>query len=260
MKSIRGKQIGQLLALATLATVAGGVQAQTAAPKEKEAMYSYVSLWAVPRAKWTEFEKPVPAEQKILDQSIADGTLVGYGDDTDLVHSADGYTHDNWWSSHSMAGVLKVLDAFEKLPSTTGGALATVTKHEDHILVSHHYNWKAGSYKDGYTHAAYYRLKQTAPEDATDALAKNAFEPLLEKLLADGTIVEYEVDEEAIHTEDPNGIWLSYAAPNAEGLDKVNKALVDFLKANALVGPAFDSMIDSTPHRDFLARSNLTYK
>jgi hypothetical protein len=102
-----------------------------------------------------------------------------------------------------VAGVLKVLDAFEKLPSTTGGVLATATKHEDHILVSHHYNWKPGTYKDAYTHGAYYRLKQTAPEDATDALATNAFEPLLEKLLADGTIVEYEVDEEAIHTEDP---------------------------------------------------------
>jgi hypothetical protein len=58
----------------------------------------------------------------------------------------------------------------------------------------------------------------------------------------------------------PNGLWLYFVAPNAEGLDKVNKALGDFLKANALIGPTFDSMIDSTPHRDFLARSSLTYK
>jgi hypothetical protein len=54
------------------------------------------TLWEVPLTKLTDFEKPVAANQKILDQGISDGTLIAYGDDANLVHSADGYTHDSW--------------------------------------------------------------------------------------------------------------------------------------------------------------------
>jgi hypothetical protein len=79
-------------------------------------------------------------------------------------------------------------------------------------------------------------------------------------LLADGTIHEWEVDTEAIHTTNPNTFWLFYITANAEGLDKVNAALTDTLKANPLDGPAFGSMVDFSTHRDELARTNATYK
>jgi hypothetical protein len=46
--------------------------------------------------------------------------------------------------------------------------------------------------------------------------------PLLEKQLADGTIHEYEIDTEAIHTEPPGTFWIFYLTANAEGLDKVS--------------------------------------
>ena len=82
----------------------------------------------------------------------------------------------------------------------------------------------------------------------------------MEKMLADGTIHEYEVDTEAIHTEAPGTFWVFYIAANAEGLDKVNAALRESLRANALGGPAFGSMVDFTPHRDYLSRTNATYK
>jgi hypothetical protein len=49
-------------------------------------------------------------------------------------------------------------------------------------------------------------------------------------------------------------------AANAEALDKVQAALRETLKANPLHGPAFDAMTDYTGHRDFLARTNATYK
>jgi hypothetical protein len=41
-------------------------------------------------------EKNNAAEQKILDKALADGAIVGYGNDLNLVHTADGTTHDNW--------------------------------------------------------------------------------------------------------------------------------------------------------------------
>jgi hypothetical protein len=246
--------------LAALAVQMGTAQAQSTETKEKESMYTYVALWAIPRAKWAEFEKPNAADQKVLDQGLSDGSLIAYGADASEVHSADGYTHDSWWSSHSMAGVLKTLEAFANVPATTSGVLTSATKHSDIIFVSHHYNWHSGSYKGAYTHGSSYKLKPTAPDDAVDILSKYVFEPVLEKLLADGAIVEYEVDEEAIHTEDPNTFWLFYIAPNAEGIDKLNAALRSAIKANPLLSPSLDSMVDWTPHRDSLDITSVTFK
>lgn len=51
-----------------------------------------------------------------------------------------------------------------------------------------------------------------------------------------------------------------YIAASGEGLDKVNAALRDSLKANPLAGPAFGSMTESKGHRDELARTNAVYK
>jgi hypothetical protein len=103
-------------------------------------------------------------------------------------------------------------------------------------------------------------LKADAPDNAVEMLSKNLIAPLLEKELAAGTIYEYEIDTEAIHTEAPGTFWIFYLAANAEGLDKVNAAIRDTLKANPLAGPAFGSMTDFSAHRDYLARTNATYK
>jgi hypothetical protein len=79
-------------------------------------------------------------------------------------------------------------------------------------------------------------------------------------MLADGTIHEYEIDTEAVHTEAPGTSWIFYLAANAEGLDKVNAAIRETLKASPLSGPAFNSMVDYTDHRDYLSRTSATYK
>ena len=146
----------------------------------------------------------------------------------------------------SMAGVLNVLDQFYKSGSTTTPVLESATKHWDDIYVSRYYNWHSGSWKGVYTHGSSYKLKADAPDDAVETLSKNLLVPFLEKLLADGTIHEYEIDTEAIHTEAPGTFWIFYLAANAEGLDKVNAALRETLKANPLGGPAFGSMVDFT--------------
>jgi hypothetical protein len=83
---------------------------------------------------------------------------------------------------------------------------------------------------------------------------------MMEKLLADGSVVEYEIDEESIHTESPNSFWVYYVTPTADGLDKVNAAVRAELKSNALIGPSFDSMVDFVPHRDTLDRTDATFK
>ncbi|HXR18477.1 MAG TPA: hypothetical protein VN757_00890 [Steroidobacteraceae bacterium] len=260
MNQKRCKWIAGLALLAALGAQVGTAQAQATDAKEKERMYTYIANWAIPRAHWADMEKPNAADQKVLDQGMSDGSLIAYGSDIILVHEQDGNTHDSWWSAHSMAGVLNTLDGFSKAGTSTSGVLVSATKHSDNLFVSHHYNWHPGSWKGAYTHGSSYKLKPTAPDDAVDILSKNVFEPLLEKLLADGTIVEYEVDEEAIHTQAPDTFWVFYITQNAEGIDKVNAAIRSVIKANPLIGPSLDSMLDFTPHRDYLARTSATYK
>jgi hypothetical protein len=252
--------LSALCALAITGVGATSASAQTADAKEKPPLYTYVSTWAIPRAHWADMSKQEAATQKIFDKAVAGGTLVGYGVDENLIHQPDGETHDSFWSATSMAGVLSVLDDLHNAGASTVTVLGTATRHSDSLYVSHFYNWKAGSVKGGYTHGASYKLKADAPNDAVENLSNAFIVPLLEKLLADGTVVEYEVDEEAIHTEAPGTFWIFYVTANAQGIDKVNAALRAALKGNSLAGPAFDSVVDFAPHRDFLARTDATYK
>ena len=246
--------------LAALGALVAPASAQTSEVKEKPAMYTYESSWVIPRARWGDVAKENASSNKILAPALADGTLLGYGDDESLVHTADGPTHDNWWQARSMAALLKVLDAFYKSGSTASPVLVSSTKHWDGVYVSRFYNWKAGSWKGAYGRASNWKLKADAPADAVETLSKNLFVPLLEKLLADGSIVEYEIDEETIHTESPDSFFVYILAPTAEGLDKFNQAVRESLKNSPMLAQAFASMINSAPHRDQLLRANATYK
>jgi hypothetical protein len=246
------------LAMAAVWAVPAG--AQMAEVKEKPPMYSYVSFWNIPRAQWGEMEKADAADKPLLDKAVASGAIIGYGNDVNMVHQPDGPTHDEWWSSMSMAGLMSVLDQFYKNGSATSSVLESATKHWDGIYVSRYYNWHSGSWQGLYTHGGSYKLKADAPDDAVDMISKGLLVPLLEKQLANGTIQEYEIDTEAIHTDAPGTIWVFYIATNADSLDKVGAAVRDSRKTNPLGGAAFDSMIDFSAHRDYLARTNATYK
>jgi len=72
-----------------------------------------------------------------------------------------------------------------------------------------------------------WKLKADAPNDAIDQVAKNFYVPLFEKLLADGSIYEYEIDERTIHTEDPSEFVIVFIANGPEGLDKWSAAITD---------------------------------
>jgi hypothetical protein len=246
--------------LLLLSLGAGPSVAQMSEIKAKPPMYSYIANWQIPRAQWAAMEKDNESNKAILDKAMADGTLVGYGNDENLVHQADGETHDNWWAATSMAGLIKVLDQFYASGGTASPALASATKHWDLIFVSKYYNWKPGSWKSGYVHVSSYKVKADAPDDAVDIVSKHFVVPMLEKMLADGAIREYEVDTEAIHTGPPDTFEIVYVASSPDGLDKVNAALANSLKDQPFAGPAFGAMTVSGAHRDELLRGEGTYK
>jgi len=260
MKRNLGGIFASLCLLAIAAVCVAPASAQMSEVKEKPPMYSYVANWAIPRAQWGEMAKQNAADQKDMEKAMASGTIVGYGNDAILTHGPDGETHDEWWSSMSMAGLLNVLDQSNKSGTATSPVLISATKHWDEIFVSRYYNWHSGSWKDAYTHVSSYKLKADAPDNAVETLSKNLVVPLLEKMLADGAIHEYEIDTEAIHTDAPGSFYIVYIAANGEGVDKVDAGIREALKASPLSGPAFGSMVDFSAHRDELARTNVTFK
>jgi hypothetical protein len=248
-----------LCALAMAAAWAAPASAQTPEIKEKPPLYSYASFWQIPRAQWPEMAKADAADKPIFDKALASGIIIGYGNDTNLIHEPDGDTHADWWSSLSMAGLLNVLGQLNS--SAPSPVLESATKHLDEILVARYYNWRSGSWQGIYTHAGWYKLKPDAPRDAVDTLSRNLLVPLLEKLVADGTLLQYEIDTEAVHTHAPPGsFWILSLAANAEAIDKINAAVHDAEKSNPLGWAAFDSMVDSTQHREYMALANASYK
>lgn len=247
-----------LFGLLTVAALAKLVSAQEVKPKSP--MYSYVADWQVPRDKWPDLEKASASLTGVLEKAAADGTLVGYGHDESEVHSTDGPTHDNWWAASSMAGLLKVLDLVRVNAASTSSVMSVAAKHWDNIYVSRYYNWKSGPYKNAYGHISTYNFKKDAPDDALDQLSQHLIVPIMEKLLADGSIIEYEVDTEAIHSEDPNMFALVYVSPTPEGLDKVLAAIRDSVKNHPLSGQAFGSLTEDSGHRDYLMKGDGAYK
>ena len=259
-KQWRNIAVAFVVAVFAALAVPAGAQNSNADMKEKPRMYTYVALWELPRTQWPQWAKSEAADQNTLQGAMANGTIIGYGDDVNLVHQPDQPTHDDWFSSMSMAGLMNVLDQMYKSGTPNSPLLESATKHWDNIYVSRHYNHHQGSWQGVYTYGSSYKLKADAPDDAVDMLANNAIVPVLEKMLADGTIHEYEIDTEAVHTDSPGTFWIFYVGANSDAVDKVNAAIRDSLKANPTVGPAFASMVDFKDHRDFLARSNATYK
>ena len=249
-----------LAGLLALCAWAEPTDAQTSVVKEKPPMYWYIANWQLPRAQWSAVAKSNADDTKMLDKAVADGLITGYGFDENLVHSADGATHDQWWGATSLGGVFDMLDQFYKAGTPTSPVFESATRHWDEVWVTRYYDWHPGSYKDAYTFVATYRLKPTASDDALNMLSKNLIGPLLEKLLADGSIYEWEVDTQALHTDSPGEFYIVYLAQKPGAMDKVNAAIAEMGKTSPLEGPAFDSMVDFSTHRDMLLRTTATFK
>ena len=80
-------------------------------------------------------------------------------------------------------------------------------------------------------------------------------------MLADGTIVDYEIDHSLVNsTESAGEIVFVFVTPNADGRDKYNATYNAALYKNSLLAPAKASILfDATPHDDWV-RVNATYK
>jgi len=251
------------IAVGTILAVPASAHAQdqSQAVQPKPPMYAYISNWQIPRAHWADMNSSAASDEAMLKKAMDDGTIVAYGNDRNLVHTPDGWTHDDWFSSMSMGGLMQVLKQYYNAGNSEPPVLQSATKHWDLVLMSRYYNWKPGaSYKDGFVSVAEYRLKANAPDDALKVISGEIVAPLLEKLVADGTILEYEIDTEAVHTDAPGLFSIVTVVQDPANIDKVDAAIRATIKAHPIEGVTFDSLTQSKAHRDELTLGNGIFK
>lgn len=222
-------------------------------------MYIYVSQWAVPRAQWAEVAKLNEADRPMMEKLVADGTITGYGEFTNLIHGEGQPTHGNWFTATSEGKILKVLEAFFARPEVTAPVLAA-SKHWDYFLVSRTHNQRSGKFEGAYLSVSRWDVKP-GQDAAFRNLLKKRLLPDLEKLLADGVLVFYTVDAEDYHTEPPGAVEVAFATADASGMDKVAEAIEASFGKIPEAGLALALLTERESHRDFLARvTHMTIK
>ena len=239
-------------AVAAIPAVAGGAAPQMTAAAEKPAVFTYVAEWTVPRAMWNDFDKQEAASYDTLKKAVADGTLLAYGVYAVVNHQEGLPTHGTWFSASSMANLMKVLEGLRAAPAATSPVLAA-SKHWDYILTSRDYNYHSGTFTNGYLRVATWMGKAGA-NDPGGKILKASMVALLEKMFADGALHGYQIDEEVVHSADPNAFFVALVTNGAEGLDKFSAAIEEMGKNNPTALAAFQSLIDEHGHRDMLAR------
>ncbi len=226
---------------------------------EKPPLYTYVSEWTVPRAMWADYLKGDSADIDLMKKAVADGTIVSFGSYTVLNHQEGQATHGTWFSAGSMANILKFLEGLRTAPAATAPPLAAA-KHWDYIMESHDYDSHSGTFTNGYLRVGSWAAKPNG-NDPGGKMLKATFVALLEKLLADGALHAYQVDEEVVHSTDPGRLWVAIITNGPDGIDKFNAALEEAEKNNPAGWAGFGTTIDETGHRDILARVNtMTHK
>jgi hypothetical protein len=242
------KYVGSLIFLALAAGLP--LRAQSA-DQGKAPMYSYIAEWAVPREQWADMEKLDDQEKALMDKLMADGTIVNYASVTNLLHQEGEPTHATWFSAMSEGNLLKALEAIYAQGTTTAPVQAA-SKHWDYITVSRLYNQRPGSF-GGYLIVSFWNVKPGHMRDVRD-LEKNNIVPVMERLLAEGTVTSYGMETEDFHSQKLGRVDFYTTVSDAAAMDKVDKAMNELFEKNPTLGDAFQSMTESEGHRDYLMR------
>lgn len=88
-------------------------------------------------------------------------------------------------------------------------------------------------------------------------MANSYLVPWLEKLLADGTILEYAIDTDAIHVNTPDLFYVSFLTPTTAAIDTARTTQLEAARASSFTGEIFESMTESTAHPDYLFKTQL---
>lgn len=229
--------------------VAGTAAAQTNG--QKPAVYTYVAQWSIPRAQWGDMGRMQHANTAALDRLVADGTLVAYGSDENMVHDRKGDDFSNWFQATSLAGIFKALDALQG--STAGNAaLLGSGPHQDNLLVSRDYDGHSGSFHNALLRGITAVVKPGMESQFHDSW-DHTIRPVLEQLTAEGALHGW-----AYHTEwvvkQPGQVVTVIIANGPAGLDRYVAAINDLLEKNPDAVMPLIAATEPGSRRDFLVR------
>ena len=226
---------------------------------EKPLRYIYNATWTVPRNLWADYQKMQAVDEDLLRKFVTDGTIHDFGSYSVLNHQDGQATHATWFAASSMEKLMKVLEAERSAPENTSPSLVA-SKHWDYVLKTRDYNGHSGSFKNGYLRVGVWTSKPGAA-DSQGAVIRSTLVPALEKLLEEGALHAYSVDEEAVHSADPGVLWVAITANDAAGLDKYDAMIETLTKKDPAAVAAFGSTIENHGHRDILAHvDSMTWK
>lgn len=251
---------GGVLAIAAL------LAAGTASAQEPDGtmVFARVANWQIARSHWDAYDANVKkTELPVLEKMLADGVITEYGVVRNAVHTPDGFTHGTWYASKTMAGLEQTLAAIiaaaSKLPAAEqrrGNTDFAGTKHSDYVVRSRVIKGKTAKLSSGY---GYLSTDVILPGKvaAYNERYEKQVRPALDSLFASGAVVSYGIDQEFIHTADPNGRtrWVIFA--DAAGLDKFMDATLAANRARTpaerqALGQAAREILDGSAHRDEL--------
>jgi hypothetical protein len=245
----------RLVGIVGLCLLAGSLVRAQSGGADKPPMYTYVSEWAVPRAMWGDYQKLQTGDDEALGKRVADGTLIAFGSYSVLNHQEGLPTHGSWFSASSMANLMKALEELRSAPDNTSPVLAA-SRHWDLILMSRDYHAHSGTFKNGYLRVGTWKYK-AGVNDPGGKIVKATMVAMFERLLNEGALHGYQIDVETVHSSDPDAFNLAIIANGAEGIDKFDVAIDDMEKNNPAGEAAFESLLDTHGHRDFLAHVDM---
>lgn len=231
--------------------------APVTAQQQEAPVYTFVAEWTVDRPQWANFTAHFEKNNRpVLERLTSDGTLEGWGAYENVVHTPDGPTHGVFFISRTMAGIEKARLELIKLPVSPAQATA---KHRDFYVRSLiHRSKTAAKSATGYLSVSATVLQPGKGTQWRELWDKNT-QPILDPLLADGSILSYSIEVEQIHTDNPGLRYVVYIASSVEAEDKVNAA---FAAANEkrsaeerrAIAAANAEVVVPGSHRDFFAR------
>jgi len=240
------RRTGNFLVVLSLLLLALPVAAQEAP------VYTFLTHWNVPRAQWAEFTAfEEESVRPVLERMLADGTIVAWGSTVAVIHEQGGTTHEVYWAASSIAGIERAREELAKIPSSP---VLSGAKHHDHLLQSLIHRGSTTDTTTGYLYVSIVKV-QPGRGQAWRAVWEKYFKPTYDELLANGTILAYEVSIQYVHTQDPRYRYVWYITPSADAEDKVNEAYTAvFEKEAPAIFAALSAVAIRSEHRDVFRR------
>lgn len=233
-------------------------------PPDGTMVFSRIANWQIARANWPAYEDNLKKNTlPVLEKMLADGVITEYGLGSAAVHTADGYTHSTWFSSRTIAGLEQCLAAIvavgEKLPAAERRRADTDfvgTKHLDLLVRSRVVRGRTTRLTSGFAYVSTDVVQPGKIAAYNERYEKNV-RPSLDALFSSGAITSYGIDQEFIHTNNPNGRTRWIIVPAADGLDKFTEAQATANQARTpaerqALAQASREILDGASHRDEL--------